>query len=203
MADTLTTLQNPLLKLARPGERTFAFIDGANLYSTSKNLQVDLDYKKLRAEFEKMGRFIRANYYTALIDEEEYSPVRPLVDWLDYNGFNVVTKPAKQYYDVELQRRRYKGNMDAEMVVDLLEAVPYMDHAILFSGDGDFYAPLDALRRKGIRTTVVSTMKTDPPAVADDLRRVADHFVDIVDMLPVIERKDAPRRRERIDERAD
>lgn len=175
----------------RPDERVQVFIDGANLYSAAKGLEFDIDYKKLRNEvFASLGRFVRVSYYTALLDDEEFSPLRPLVDWLDYNGYNVVTKPAKEYTD-GTGRRRWKGDMDVELAVDMLEAAPTIDHVVLFSGDGDFYTVVEALRRKGVQVTVVSTLKSNPPMVSDDLRRVADHFVDLDSLRPLIAR--APR----------
>jgi uncharacterized LabA/DUF88 family protein len=122
-------------RLIHPDERVAVFIDGANLYSTAKGLAFDMDYKKLLEEFRKHGRFIRASYYTALVEDQDFSPIRPLVDWLDYNGYTLVTKPAKEYTDAA-GRRRFKGDMDVELAVDLLQAADYCDHAFLFSGDG-------------------------------------------------------------------
>lgn len=190
--------RNPFDGLARPDERTMAFIDGANLYSAVRDLEFDIDYSKLRQEFEKVGRFIRANYYTGLIDNpEQYSPLRKLVDWLDYHRYNVVTKPAKEIYDEEHDRTFFKGNMDVEIAVEMLEAGSYVDHVLLFSGDGDFCAVIEALQRKGVRTTVISTLKTRQ--VADELRRVADAFVELDDLRPFITRQDRQDRQDHRD----
>jgi uncharacterized LabA/DUF88 family protein len=185
-------------RLIHPDERVAVFIDGANLYSTAKGLAFDMDYKKLLEEFRKHGRFIRASYYTALVEDQDFSPIRPLVDWLDYNGYTLVTKPAKEYTDAA-GRRRFKGDMDVELAVDLLQAAEYCDHAFLFSGDGDFVAAIEAVQRKGMRVSVVSTIKSNPPMASDDIRRAADTFVDLADLSSLIGRPP----RERSEARAD
>src|ERR1700749_2792831 len=117
-----------------PNDKIVLFIDGANLYSASKGLGFDIDYKKLLDEFRKRGVLIRAYYYTALVEDQEYSPIRPLVDCLDYNGFSLVTKPAREYTDAQ-GRRRWRGDMDIEIAVDMLEMAANVDHVVLFSGD--------------------------------------------------------------------
>jgi uncharacterized LabA/DUF88 family protein len=170
-----------------PNERMALFIDGANFYSTAKGLGVDIDYRKLLEEFKKRGRLLRAIYYTALIEDQEHNPVKPLVDWLDYNGFMVVTKSAREFYD-SMGKRRIKGDMDMEMAVDMLELAPQLDHIILFSGDGDFRKLVEALQRKGVRVSVVSTLRSQPPMISDDLRRQADSFIDLSDLAPLIGR---------------
>lgn len=180
-------------RLIHPDERIALFIDGANLYSAAKALGFDMDYRKLLNEFKQRGRFIRATYYTALVEDQEFSAIRPLVDWLDYNGYSLVTKPAKEYTD-PTGRRRFKGDMDVEIAVDLMEAASYLDHAVLFSGDGDFLPAITALQRKGVRVSVVSTIKSNPPMAADDLRRAADAFVDLADLVSVVGRP--PRERQ-------
>ena len=173
-------------------ERIGLFIDGANLYSAARGLGFDIDYKKLLQEFANRGRLIRAFYYTAIIEDQEYSPLRPLVDWLDYNGYTLVTKRTKEYYD-ESGRRRIKGNMDIELAIDMLEMTPHLDHVVLFSGDGDFRRLIEAVQRKGVRATVVSTIRSQPPMVADELRRQADQFVELQELAPKIMRDPALR----------
>lgn len=180
-------------RLIHPDERTALFIDGANLYSATRGLTFDIDYRKLLDEFKNHGRFIRAYYYTALVEDQEFSPIRPLVDWLDYNGYTLVTKPAKEFTDAN-GRRRFKGDMDVELTVDLFQAASFVDHAFLFSGDGDLRAAVDAVQRKGMRVTVVSTIKSNPPMASDDIRRAADDFLDLVDLANLIGRP--PRERE-------
>ena len=168
-------------------ERTALFIDGANLYATAKTLGFDIDYKRLLREFQGKGRLIRAFYYTALVEDQEYSSIRPLIDWLDYNGYAVVTKPTKEFVD-SMGRRKVKGNMDIELAVDAMEMAGHIDHMVLFSGDGDFRSLVEAVQRRGVRVSVVSTVTTQPPMVADELRRQADDFVDLVHLVSKIGR---------------
>ncbi len=178
-------------------ERIALFIDGANLYSTAKTLGFDIDYKRLLESFSEQAKMIRAFYYTALLEDQEYSPIRPLVDWLDYNGFTLVTKPLKEFTD-SMGRRKVKGNMDIELAIDMMEMAERLDHIVLFSGDGDFRRLVEAVQRKGVRVTVISTISTQPPMIADELRRQADNFVDLQDLQHLIARtpmaEGAPRR---------
>jgi uncharacterized LabA/DUF88 family protein len=168
-------------------ERIDLFIDGANLYASAKSLGFDIDYKRLLREFQGKGRLIRAFYYTALVEDQEYSSIRPLVDWLDYNGYSVVTKAAKEFVD-STGRRKVKGNMDIELAVNAMEMADHIDHMVLFSGDGDFRSLVEAIQRKGVRVSIVSTVATQPPMVADELRRQADEFVDLTQMIARIGR---------------
>jgi uncharacterized LabA/DUF88 family protein len=170
-----------------PTDRLALFIDGANLYSAAKGLGFDIDYRKLLDEFRKRGVLIRAYYYTALVEDQEYSPIRPLVDWLDYNGFRLVTKPAREFTDSQ-GRKRWRGDMDVEIAVDMMEMSAHADHMVLFSGDGDFRVLLEAVQRRGSRVTVVSTVKSQPPMASDDLRRQADSFIDLADLADLIGR---------------
>ena len=170
-----------------PREKVVLFIDGANLYATSKAIGVDIDYRRLLAEFQAKAYLLRAYYYTALVEDQEYSSIRPLIDWLDYNGFTVVTKPAKEFTD-SAGRRKIKGNMDIELCVDALEMAQFYDHLVLFSGDGDFTALVAALQRRGKRVTVVSTLTTPTPMIADDLRRQADFFLDVAELAKTVGR---------------
>lgn len=183
-------------------DRLALFIDGANLYAAARALGFDIDYKLLRAEFVRRGKLLRAFYYTALLEDQDYSPIRPLVDWLDYNGFTMVTKPAKEFTD-SMGRRKVKGNMDIELAVDAMELADRMDHMVLFSGDGDFRPLVESVQRKGVRVSVVSTIRSQPPMIADDLRRQADNFIELDELRDVIgrpprsddDRQGAPARR--------
>ncbi len=170
-----------------PEERIGLFIDGSNLYAAARALAFDIDYKRLLNHFGGKGRLIRAFYYTALMEEQEYSPIRPLVDWLDYNGYTMVTKPTKEFTD-SMGRRKIKGNMDIELAIDVLEMAERLDHIVIFSGDGDFRRLVEAVQRKGVRVTVVSTVRSQPPMVADELRRQADAFLELQDLQPDIAR---------------
>jgi len=170
-----------------PQERIALFIDGANLYAAARALGFDIDYRRLLQVFADKGHLVRAFYYTALVEDQEYSPIRPLVDWLDYNGYTMVTKPTKEYTDAS-GRRKIKGNMDIELAIDMMEMAKHLNHIVLFSGDGDFRRLVEAVQRKGVRVTVVSTIRSSPPMVADELRRQADVFIDLSDLSENIAR---------------
>ena len=167
--------------ISYPDERIAIFVDGSNLYHAARALGFDIDYKRLLELFSEKGHLIRAFYYTALHDDQEYSPIRPLVDWLDYNGYTMVTKPTKEYTDAQ-GRRRIKGNMDMELAIDAMDMAAYVDHIFLLSGDGDFRRLVEAIQRNGVRVSVVSTVRTQPPMIADELRRQADKFIDLADL---------------------
>lgn len=183
-------------------ERLALFIDGSNLFAAAKSLGFDIDYKLLRQEFMRRGKLLRAFYYTALLENDEYSPIRPLVDWLRYNGFNMVTKPAKEFTD-SMGRRKVKGNMNIELAVDALELAPHVDHIVLFSGDGDFKPLIEALKRKGVRVSVVSTIRSQPSMIADDLRRQCDNFIELEELRDVIGRPPREPRPQTSEEMAD
>jgi uncharacterized LabA/DUF88 family protein len=178
--------------LSYPDEKLALFIDGANLYAAARGLGFDIDYKRLLKHFAGQGKLIRASYYTALIEDQDYSPIRPLVDWLDYNGYTMVTKPIKEFTD-STGRRKIKGNMDIELAIDVMEASEYLNHIVIFSGDGDFRRLVEAVQRRGCRVSVVSTLRSSPPMVADELRRQADNFIELQDLAPVIAREGGAR----------
>lgn len=173
-----------------PQERIAVFIDGANLYQAVRALAFDIDYRRLLDVFSSRGRLVRAYYYTALLDEQEYSPIRPLVDWLDYNGYTMVTKPLKEYSQAT-GRRKYKGNMDVDIAVDVMEVAPHVDHVVLVTGDGDFKRLVEAVQRRGVRVSTISTIRTTPPLIADELRRQSDQFIDLVELHAFIARQRA------------
>ncbi|SDG71182.1 NYN domain-containing protein [Pelagibacterium luteolum] len=175
-----------------PREKVVLFIDGANLYATSRALGVDIDYKRLLSQFQEQAYLLRAYYYTALIEDQEYSSIRPLIDWLDYNGYTVVTKPAKEFTDAQ-GRRKIKGNMDIELAIEAMEMSPHYHHFVLFSGDGDFTALVAALQRKGKKVTVASTLTTPTPMISDDLRRQADYFLEIANLAKSVGRPQVDR----------
>ena len=171
--------------------RIALFIDGANLYATAKALGFDTDYKRLLTDFQNRGTAVRAFYYTAIIEDQEYSTIRPLIDWLNYNGYTVITKAIKEFVDAS-GRRKMKGNMDVELAVNAMELAEHIDQMVLFSGDGDFRSLVAAMQRRGVRVTVVSTIATRPPMIADDLRRQADVFIDLKELQPKLGRDPAP-----------
>src|SRR3712207_6351221 len=169
-------------------ERVAVFIDGANLYAASRTLGFDVDYKNLLAYFRQRSYLVRAYYYTVLLETEEYSPLRPLVDWLGYNGYSVVTKPAKEFTDAT-GRRRIKGSVDVGMTVDVLDLTPHLHHVVIFSGDGDLRRLVEAVQRRGLCVTVISTVRTQPAMIADELRRQADAFLDLADLAEHVSRR--------------
>jgi uncharacterized LabA/DUF88 family protein len=164
------------------------FIDGANLYATTKALGFDIDYRRLLQEFQSRGILLRAFYYTAIIEDQEYPSIRPLVDWLDYNGYTVVTKSTKEFIDA-YGRRKLKGRMDVELAVDAMQIAEHIDQMVLFSGDGDFRPLVEAVQRRGVRVTVVSSISSQPPMIADELRRQADVFIDVAELRAKIARQ--------------
>ena len=170
-----------------PEERLALFIDGASLYSAARALGFDIDYKRLLSVFQSKGRLVRAFYYTAIVEDQDYSPIRPLIDWLDYNGYTMVTKPIKEFTDT-YGRRKVKGDMDIELAVDMMEMAERLDHAVLFSGNGDFRRLVEAVQRKGVRVSVMSTIRSQPPMIADELRRQADTFLELGELMPQIQR---------------
>lgn len=170
-----------------PTQKVSLFIDGANLSAASKSLGIDLDFKRIRAYFSANSKLVRAFYYTALLGLDDHNPLKPLVDFLDYNGYQLVTKSAK-VYEVDGERR-IKGNLDIEMTVDMLECANHLDHLVLFTGDGDFRRAVEAVQRRGKHVTVVSTIRSRPAIMADELRRQADHFVDLEDLRDVFGRQ--------------
>ena len=174
-------------------EKIAVFIDGPNLYAATKALGFDIDYRRLLGEFHGRGTLLRAFYYTTVSEDQEYSSIRPLIDWLDYNGYTVVTKLAKEFVDATTGRRKMRGSMDVELAVNAMELAEHVNQIVLFSGDGNFRSLVEALQRRGVRVTVVSTLSTQPAMVADDLRRQADVFIDLAELKPRVGRDPANR----------
>ena len=177
-----------------PDERVILFIDGPSLHMTARALGFEVDYRELRAFFMKKVRLVRAMYYTTILEQQDFTAVRPLVDWLEYNGFTLVTKPAKEFTD-SAGRRRIKGDMDVELAVHAMQLADSIDHAVIFTGDGDFRSLVEALQQKGKRVSVVSTLETQPAMGADELRRQADQFIDLANLESSISRKHPAGRR--------
>lgn len=182
----------------RDNEKTALFIDGANLYKAARALGFDMDYKSLLAKARSSCQLIRAYYYTAMQEdkEQDYSPLRPLVDWLDYNGYTMVTKTAREFTDA-MGKKRFRGSIDIELAVDMMSLAPKLDHVVLFTGNGDFRRAIEAVQAQAVRVTVISTIKTQPPMVSDELRRQADRFFDLAELEKEIGRTGAPPRKPR------
>jgi uncharacterized LabA/DUF88 family protein len=172
--------------------RIALFIDGANLSGTARAIGFDIDYRRLLADFQNRGVLVRAFYYTAIVEDQEYSSIRPLIDWLNYNGYTVITKATKEFIDAS-GKRKVKGNMDIELAIDAMDLAEHIDHMVLFSGDGDFRSLVEAVQRRGVRVSVVSTISTQPPMIADELRRQADVFIDLKELQPRISRDPSER----------
>jgi uncharacterized LabA/DUF88 family protein len=177
--------------MRRDGTKLALFIDGANIHATARALGFEIDYKRLLTEFQSRGTLVRAFYYTTIVEDQEFSAIRPLIDWLNYNGFTVVTKPAKEFDDGE-GRRKLKRNMSVELAIDAMELAEYLDQIVLFAGDGDFRPLIEAMQGRGVHVTVVSTVESRPPMVADELRRQADIFIDLMELRPKISREQHP-----------
>lgn len=171
-------------------EKTAVFIDGANLFATAKAIGSEIDYRKVRDHFDQKSRMLRAHYYSAILesDESDHIAIRPLIDWLDYNGWAVSTKLAKEYVD-DCGRRKIKGSMNMEMAVDMIDVADKVDHVIMFSGDGDFTPAVNAVQQRGAKVTCVSTLRSSVPMIADELRRHVDCFVDLASVIQIIGRE--------------
>ncbi len=182
----------------RESEKTALFIDGANLYKAARALGFDMDYKSLLAKSRSACQLVRAYYFTSIQEDrdQDYSPLRPLVDWLDYNGYTMVTKIAREFTDAT-GRKRFKGSTDIELAVEMMALSSRIDHMILFSGNGDFRRAIEAVQAQGVRVTVVSTIKSQPPMASDELRRQADRFFDLADLEKEIGRTGGPPKRTR------
>lgn len=164
-------------------------VDGSNIYATAKALGFQMNYKSVIDSWE--GEVLKAFYFTALIEEQE-NFVKPLVDWLTYNGWTTITKAASEWMDPVTQKKKVKGNMDIEIATIAFEMAltGCVTDIVLFTGDGDFRFLVEALQRRfGIRITIVSSIRTRPPMCADVLRRQADAFIDIADWRGELERK--------------
>jgi uncharacterized LabA/DUF88 family protein len=173
----------------RSDEKVALFIDGMNLHSAARRLGLNVDFRKLRDFFHQKSRLVRAYYYTALNPEDSDDPMKPLTVWLDYNGYTVVTKPSQGLRDPNERLLRSRGSISVEMAVDMLELVPQIDHAVLFAGSSDYRRLVEAVQRRGVRVSAVSANRTNPPMIADELRRQADQFIELADIGPEICRR--------------
>lgn len=174
-------------------ERTALFIDGTSLYKSARNLGFDIDYRNLLATTRNASRLLRASYYTTIQEDrdQDYSPLRPLVDWLEYNGYTMTTKVMRDTPE-QNGRKRFRVNTDVELAVDMVLLSSRLDHIVLFSGNGDFRRAIEAVQEKGVRVTAVSTVRSSTPMASDDLRRQADVFIDLADLEGVIGRRADP-----------
>lgn len=103
--------------------RSHCSSNGTNLYGAAKGLKFDIDYERLLELCARKRTLVRAFYYIAVAEDQEFSPLRTLVDWVDYNGFSVGTKPLKEFTDAQ-GRHRAKGNMDIELAINVMKVWP-------------------------------------------------------------------------------
>ena len=164
-----------------PESRLAVFVDGPSLYYSARALGFDVDFRRLLSWCNQQGSLLRAHYYTTIFEEREYQNTRPLIDWLDYNGFTVKAKSVSEHDDGE-GARRYRRNLSIEIAVDAIEIARHVDALMLFSGDGDLRPAVEAIQRRGVITSVVSTIRSQPPMLADELRRQADRVYDLHDL---------------------
>ena len=134
--------------MARDGTKLAMFIDGVNTHAAARALGFDIDYQRLLTEFQSRGTLVRVFFYTVIVEDWEFSALRPLIDWLDYNGFTVITKAAKVFDDGE-GRRGLKRNISVELAIDAMELADYLDQIVLFAGDGDFRSLMKACKVAG------------------------------------------------------
>lgn len=169
-------------------EPTALLIDGKNFYSTACALDITVDWKLLHQEISRQCRLMQALYFTTLPkgeDEHDHIAAKPTLDWMEYNGWTVCTKPGRAFVDHD-GRRKIKGNTDVELAVAAMKLTPHVGHIVLCTGKAD-YVPLVAyLQETGTRVTVLSSKAVSPPMIADDLRRKADDFIDLDDMRTTI-----------------
>lgn len=163
--------------LNRPHEVTALLIDGANAYETQRVLGYQIDWQKTIKFFKPQ----QALYFTALPEKDINKPnnLFKMIDHISYNGYVLVTKPVK-YFDNNGVTTP-KGNMDVEMAVHTLKAARWANHIVLFTGDGDFRMAVEDVQSQGVKVTVVSSCITRPSMVADELRRQANEFIDLLD----------------------
>ncbi len=171
-----------------------AFIDGPNFYASSKALVIDIDYLKVLKFLGSKGDLVRAYYYTSLTED---TVLHPLIDWLDYNGYTVITKTAREYVDRD-GNSKVKGNMGIEIAADMIEMADRVDHIVLFSGDADFRRAIEVVQSKGVRVTAISTMKTSPRIASDEMRRQPDEFIDLADIIDAIAKQPKENQNEKL-----
>lgn len=182
-----------------PGERFAVFIDGANFNFSKRNISMFVDDLRLLSYFRKNSGnsiFLRIYHYETVPRDDGsedraglITAIRKRLDFMEYNGFTIVSKLAKDFI-TESGDTFMKGNMDGEMIVDMMDISANLDHIILFSGDGDFRYAVHKLQQRGKRVTVVSS----EGSIANELKRQADVFVDLEDLRPFIESEMMPHR---------
>jgi uncharacterized LabA/DUF88 family protein len=168
--------------------RLAVFIDGLSLHHSARALGFEIDYRRLLSYVNQNNTLLRAYYYMTIFEDRDHQTTRPLLDWLEYNGFTVRTKPVKEFDDGE-GRRKSKRNIAVNLAIDALSVACHIDRLMLFSGDGDFRRLIEVMQRRGVHTTIISTVRTAPPMLADELRRQADDVLELDDLRSQIARQ--------------
>ena len=142
-------------RLVRATDRVALFIDGANTDGAARAAGYFLDFRKAREFFQGGATFYAAFYYVADFTASDPLQLR-FFDFLSHSGYIVRRRPVKVIHDQQTGERIIKGNLDTEIVLDLLNTVDNYDVAFLFSGDSDFERAVELLRSRGKRVFVVS-----------------------------------------------
>lgn len=171
-------------------EKTLIFIDGASLYYGSKKCGLNIDYAKLREYFASRTKLIRAYYYASIVESEDYTPLKPLTDWLAYNGFTTILKEAYELPSEGGERRLRNTNVDCEIITDMMDMADHCDHIVLFSARNDYRRAIEAVQRKGKLVTVVSSRDQ----ISDELRRIVDNYIDIESLRSYVSNEKVPER---------
>jgi uncharacterized LabA/DUF88 family protein len=155
--------------VVRPSDRVAMFVDGANMDGACRRAGYFVDYRKAREFFLAGGLFNAAYYYIA--DFTASDPLQQrFLDFLARSGYIVRRRPVKVLSDEETGERFIKGNLDTEIVLDMLNTVDNYDVAFLFSGDSDFERAVDLLRSRGKRIYIVTSARQ----LSRELMYVAD-----------------------------
>lgn len=179
-----------MAKILRPDDRVAIFVDGANMDGASRAAGYFIDYRRTREFFLGPATFYAAFYYVA-----DFTATDPLqqrfFDFLAHNGYIVRRRPVKVLTDPDTGERVIKGNLDTEIVLDLLNTVGNYDVAFLMSGDSDFERAVDLLRSRGKRVFVVSSRAQ----LSKELAYVADKPIFLLeDHRETMARTDRPAR---------
>jgi len=160
-------------------------IDGASIHSASQSVDLQIDWHTFLTEFQNRGHLIRAIYATPIFEDEgEHNPLRPLIDWLDYNGFTTITRTARKEADDNGRFRIKNGNIHVDVTLAAIRLAKKADHIVLFSGDGSYEPLVKELKRMNVRVSVCCAKKS----AADGLRRNADEFIDLEDIRGLVGR---------------
>jgi uncharacterized LabA/DUF88 family protein len=114
----------------------YAFIDGTNLYLGVKNQGWKVDFKKFRIFLKDKYKVNKAFLFIGYVAGNE-----SLYKNLQEAGYICIFKPTMEIKE----KRKIKGNVDAELVLYAMIEYNNYDKAIIVSGDGDFYCLIEYL----------------------------------------------------------